>query len=133
MSEQAGQAGRRVVPFDLDGRQLTALPGETIWQATKRAGTTIPHLCTGEAPDYKPGSNCRACMVEIDGERNLAPSCSRKVSEGMRVLSDSSERAQLSRRLVMELLLTEQPPRARAHDRNSSFWHWADQLSLIHI
>jgi formate dehydrogenase major subunit len=124
------QCKRTQLRFALDGRQLTALPGETIWQAARRAGTTIPHLCTREAPDYRPGGNCRACMVEIDGERNLAPSCTRQVSAGMRVRSDTSERALNSRRLVMELLLTEQPPRAQAHDRNASFWHWAEQLGL---
>jgi formate dehydrogenase major subunit len=118
------------VRFTFDGRELTALPGETIWQAARRAGTTIPHLCTREAPDYRPGGNCRACMVEIDGERNLAPSCSRQVSAGMGVRSDTSERALNSRRLVIELLLAEQPARALAHDRNASFWHWAEQLGL---
>jgi formate dehydrogenase major subunit len=69
-------------------------------------------------------------MVEIDGERNLAPSCTRQVSAGMRVHSDTSERALNSRRLVIELLLSEQPPRAQAHDRNAPFWHWAEQLGL---
>ncbi|MEF8733970.1 MAG: formate dehydrogenase subunit alpha [Candidatus Accumulibacter meliphilus] len=118
------------VGFVLDGRQLTALPGETIWQAARRAGTTIPHLCTREAPDYRPGGNCRACMVEIDGERNLVPSCTRQVSAGMQVRSDTSERALNSRRLVIELLLTEQPSRAQAHDRNAPFWHWTEQLGL---
>jgi Uncharacterized anaerobic dehydrogenase len=118
------------VRFTFDGRELTALPGETIWQAARRAGTTIPHLCTRGAPDYRPGGNCRACMVEIDGERNLAPSCSRQVSAGMGVRSDTSERALNSRRLVIELLLAEQPARALAHDRNASFWHWAEQLGL---
>jgi formate dehydrogenase major subunit len=118
------------IRFALDGRQLTALPGETIWQAARRAGTTIPHLCTHAAPDYRPGGNCRACMVEIDGERNLAASCSRQVSDGMEVRSETSERALNSRRLVMELLLADQPPRAQAHDRNALFWHWAGELEL---
>ncbi|WP_300320012.1 formate dehydrogenase subunit alpha [Accumulibacter sp.] len=129
MSEPAASPG---VCFTLDGRKMTALSGETIWQAARRAGLTIPHLCTQAAPDYLPGGNCRACLVDIDGERNLAPSCSRQVTEGMQVRSDSSERALRSRRLVMELLLADQPPRARAHDRNASFWHWAEQVGLQH-
>ena len=124
MRDEGGSPG---VSFTLDGRELIALRGETIWQAARRAGQTIPHLCTQEAPGYRPGGNCRACMVEIDGERNLAPSCSRQVSAGMQVRSESSERALHSRRLVMELLLADQPPHAQAHDRNASF------LSLIHI
>ena len=124
------ETGSAELRFVLDGRPLTALPGETIWQAARRAGTTIPHLCTRTAPDYQPGNNCRACMVEIDGERNLAPSCSRQVSEGMQVRSDTSERARQSRRMVIELLLTEQPPRAQAYDRNSAFWYWAGQAGV---
>ena len=63
----------------LDGRRgRGAAPGETIWQVAERAGTAIPHLCYLPAPGYRPDGNCRACMVEIEGERVLAASCIRK-------------------------------------------------------
>jgi formate dehydrogenase major subunit len=60
------------IPFTLDGREIEAAAGETIWQAAKRIGVTIPHLCWKDAPGYRADGNCRACMVEVEGERTLA-------------------------------------------------------------
>jgi formate dehydrogenase major subunit len=66
------------IQFELDGKQVEAVNGETIWQVAKRQGREIPHLCYSPAPDYRPDGNCRACMVEIEGERVLAASCKRR-------------------------------------------------------
>jgi predicted molibdopterin-dependent oxidoreductase YjgC len=66
------------ITFILDGREVEALADETIWQTAKRLGTTIPHLCWKDAPGYRADGNCRACMVEVEGERVLAASCIRK-------------------------------------------------------
>ena len=117
------------IVFTLDGTEVEALTGETIWQVAKRLGTTIPHLCHKDAPGYRPDANCRACMVEIDGERVLAPSCRRQPAPGMTVKSQT-ERARTARRMVVELLLADQPPRAGAHDPNSLLWRWADDMGL---
>lgn len=65
------------IQFELDGKQVEAINGETIWQVAKRQGHEIPHLCYSPEPDYRPDGNCRACMVEIEGERVLAASCKR--------------------------------------------------------
>src|SRR4051794_26644752 len=46
--------------FLLDGREVEARPGETIWQAASRLGTDIPHLCHAPQPGYRPDGNCRA-------------------------------------------------------------------------
>jgi len=54
------------IQFELDGKQVEAVNGETIWQVAKRQGTEIPHLCYSPEPDYRPDGNCRACMVEIE-------------------------------------------------------------------
>ena len=72
--------------FTLDGKRVEASKGETIWQVAKRYGATIPHLCWKDAPGYRADGNCRACMVEIEGERVLAASCVRMPSEGMSVI-----------------------------------------------
>ncbi|HEX5866317.1 MAG TPA: molybdopterin-dependent oxidoreductase, partial [Beijerinckiaceae bacterium] len=117
------------IKFVLDGREVTASPGETIWQAASRHRTEIPHLCYSPAPGYRPDGNCRACMVEIEGERVLAASCVRKPSPGMKV-STGSERAKASQRLVFELLVADQPERAVAHDPGSRFWHWAERVDV---
>ncbi len=113
------------VTFTLDGREVTARPGETIWEVAKRVGTRIPHLCHKDAPGYRPDGNCRACMVEIEGERTLAASCIRTPREGQ-VVKTASERAEKSRKMVMELLLADQPARADAHDRSSHLWEMAE-------
>src|SRR5579863_5560290 len=115
----------KAVTFELDGRQVEARPGETIWAVAKRLGTHIPHLCHRPQPDYRPDGNCRACMVEIDGERVLAASCKRAPTAGMKVKS-ASERASKARAMVLELLVADQPQRATSHDPQSHFWSQAD-------
>lgn len=117
------------IPFELDGRQVEASPSETIWQVAQRLGTTLPHLCYSPAPDYRPDGNCRACMVEVEGERVLAASCKRKPAIGMKVKTQS-DRSAKARKMVMELLLADQPARQTSHDPDSKFWHWADKLGL---
>src|SRR5499426_436590 len=103
------------IRFLLDGHEVEAAPGETLWTVANRLGIEIPHLCHRPAPGYRPDGNCRACMVEIEGERVLAASCIRKPAAGMKVRT-ASQRAKDSRRLVFELLMTDQPLRDRAHD-----------------
>ena len=80
------------------------LINETIWQVANRLGTEIPHLCYANKPGYRADGNCRACMVEIEGERVLAASCIRKPSNEMKVKT-SSEKAKKSRELVFEITI----------------------------
>ncbi|MBV9983621.1 2Fe-2S iron-sulfur cluster-binding protein, partial [Bradyrhizobium sp.] len=117
------------IQFELDGKMVEARPGETIWQVAKRQGTEIPHLCYSPAPDYRPDGNCRACMVEIEGERVLAASCKRTPSVGMKVKS-ASARATTAQKMVMELLVADQPARDTSHDPDSKFWHWAEKTGV---
>ncbi len=117
------------VRFSLDGKAVEARPGESIWQVARRCGSDIPQLCYSPEPGYRADGNCRACMVEIEGERVLAASCLRKPSDGMKVHS-ASERARTAQRMVMELLLADQPARDLAHDVGSHFWQWADRLGV---
>ena len=95
-----------LIEFKLDGRSVQALQGETILQAASRAGVEIPRLCYKEG--YRADGNCRACVVEIAGERVLAPSCCRAVTPGMEVQA-SSERALKSQKMVLEMLLADMP------------------------
>ena len=114
----------------LDGVEVSARPGETLWQVAKRAGETIPHLCFKDAPGYRADGNCRACMVEVEGERVLAASCIREAAPGMVVRSASSPRAREARESVMELLLADQPEREASPDRASHFWAMAEALAI---
>ena len=103
------------IQFELDGKQVEAIDGETIWQVAKRQGREIPHLCYSPEPDYRPDGNCRACMVEVEGERVLAASCIRTPTAGMKVKSQS-DRAKTARKMVFELLISDQPDRdTQAH------------------
>src|SRR5215468_10795041 len=117
------------IRFFLNGAEIEAEPGETIWQVAERQGIEIPHLCWLPKPGYRADGNCRACMVEIEGERVLAASCVRKPTPGMKVQT-ASERARFSRKMVFELLVGDQPERAVAHDPNSRLWQWADKIGV---
>ena len=113
------------ITFNLDGKSVTAEPGETIWEVAKREGTTIPHLCHSGEKGYRSDGNCRACMVEIDGERTLAASCIRTPSPDM-VVKSESHRATSARKMVMELLVADQPAQDVAHDKSSHLWDMAE-------
>ncbi len=115
----------KTVTFTLNGKEVTVPDGWTIWEAAQGRGLVIPHLCHKPEPGYRPDGNCRACMVEVEGERTLIASCIRPVSEGMVVKTDS-DRAEKSRKLVMELLAADQPKRDLAHDASSHFWKMAE-------
>lgn len=117
------------IKFTLDGKTVITEPGETIWQVAKRVGTEIPHLCYAPEPGYRPDGNCRACMVEVEGERVLAASCIRKPTAGMKVIT-ASKRAKKAREMVFELLIADQPDRTKHHDDDSRFWQWADDVGV---
>ncbi len=104
------------VTFTLDGAQVTADAGQTIWEVAHGRGLIIPHLCHKPAPGYRPDGNCRACVVEVEGERVLTSSCTREPGEGM-VVHTASARAVAARKMVVEMLATDQPE--VAHDVSS--------------
>src|SRR6202521_1986941 len=105
--------------FLLNGVGLSAERGETIIEAAKRHGVDIPHLCYKEG--MRADGNCRACMVEIKGERVLAPSCCRAPTAGMEVSSDSP-RAVHAQKLVIEMLAADVPQRVYKLDSELDYW-----------
>jgi formate dehydrogenase major subunit len=113
------------IAFELNGRAVVARAGETILQAAERAGVAIPRLCYKEG--YRPDGNCRACVVEVGGERTLAPSCCRAPTPGMSVRTDSP-RARASQRMVLELLLADAPE--AEHRDDSELRDWARTLGV---
>ena len=96
----------QTIEFKLDGRAVHAFEGETILKAAQRHGIDIPHLCYKDG--LRPDGNCRACVVEVKGERVLAPSCCRSATAGMEVQA-SSERALKSQKMVLEMLMSDMP------------------------
>jgi formate dehydrogenase major subunit len=123
----------KTVEFKLDQQTVHAFEGESILKAAKRHGIDIPHLC------YKDGmradGNCRACVVEVKGERTLAPSCCRSATEGMEVQTQS-ERAVKSQKMVLEMLLSDMPDTGYKWDEaNEKLQHgelsvWADRMDV---
>ena len=107
------------VEFTLNGKTITARADETIIQAAKKEGIEIPHLCYMDG--MRPDGNCRACVVEIKGERVLAPSCCRFPTNGMDVKTDS-ERAVHSQKMVLELLKSDVPEEQYVLDNELTYW-----------
>ncbi len=117
------------ITFTLDGEQVQVDAGMTIWEAANGRGLIIPHLCHKPEPGYRSDGNCRACMVSIEGERNLAASCIREPSEGMVVTTDQPREVQ-ARKMVMELLVADQPEQDVAHDKSSHLWDMAEKQDV---
>jgi len=112
------------ITFTLDGQSVEAEVGMTIWEVANGRGLIIPHLCHKPEPGYRSDGNCRACMVAIEGERTLAASCIREPSAGMVVTTDKPREVQ-ARKMVMEMLVADQPAQDIAHDKSSHLWDMA--------
>ena len=113
------------VEFSLNGHTVTARVTDTLIEVADREGVAIPRLC------YKAGletaGNCRACMVEINGERALAPSCCRNPTPGMQVSTDSA-RALHAQRMVLELLQSDMPE--TSYTLHNEVDEWAEELAV---
>src|SRR6476659_6018681 len=118
-----------MIRFILDEREVEAPEGETIFRTARRYGIKLPHLCYLPKPGYRSDGNCRVCMVEVEGERVLAASCIRTPTPGMKVRTQT-KRANSARRMVIELLATDQPPKDVAHDPQSEFWKTAARAQI---
>ncbi len=115
----------KTIAFSLNGESIKAYEDESILEAARRHGVDIPHLC------YKPGmradGNCRACVVEIEGERVLQPSCVRTPTEGM-VVHTENERATHSQKMVLELLQSDMTE--SEYTLNSELDQWSKSLEV---
>ncbi|MEY2659024.1 MAG: hypothetical protein RLZZ123_196 [Pseudomonadota bacterium] len=125
MSNAVATPQTQVVRFQLNGQDVQARPGETLLKVAQRNGIEIPHLCHKDG--LESAGNCRACVVEVEGERVLAPSCCRAPSEGMKVSTDS-ERAVSAQKMVLELLLADMPE--TEYTRHNEVDQWAGHLGV---
>jgi predicted molibdopterin-dependent oxidoreductase YjgC len=101
MSSRPLAMPKRMIELEVDGEPVRVFEGQTILDALRKLGVETPTLCYGDT--LQPANACRVCVVELEGARVLAPSCSRKAEAGMKVRTDS-ERVRHSRKLVLELL-----------------------------
>ncbi len=96
------------ISLTIENVPVTVPAGSTILQAATAAGIEIPHLCYDPAWGLPPSSSCRLCLVEVEGARAPAASCSHPAAEGM-VVRTNTEKLREHRRLVIELLLSDHP------------------------
>ena len=120
-----GQLAMMPIEFKLNGETVVGRPDEPIITTAKKHGVDIPHLCHGG--NQRSDGNCRACVVEIKGERVLAPSCCRFPTQGMEVTTNSP-RALTSQKMVLELLLSDMPEQEYTLDNKLK--QWADKLDV---
>ena len=124
---------QETIKFKLNGKDTVAFSGETILDVADREGLEVPRLCHKDG--YRPDGNCRSCVVEVKGERVLAPSCCRAVKDGMEVETDS-ERARKSQNLVLEMLLSDMPAVGNKWEKGDSklphgeLSDWADKKNI---
>lgn len=99
------------IKLTIDKKVIEVPKGTTIYKAAKQLGIDIPVLCYMELKDLnienKP-AGCRICVVEVEGRRNLAPSCSTDCTEGM-VVKTHTMRVINARRTILELILSDHP------------------------
>ena len=115
----------KTINFFMDGQKVKTKSNVTLWQVAKELNKKIPHLCLKDSDEYRPDGNCRACMVEIEGEKNLSASCIRFPSDGMKV-NTTGERVKKNRKLIFELLASDLPLKKNCPDPNSHFWRQYD-------
>ncbi len=90
----------------LNGKEAEVQKGVSILEAAKQQGIFLPTLC--HHPDHKVRANCRVCVVEVEGIKNLVASCSTPVAEGMKITTNSS-RVRETVRTILELILANHP------------------------
>ncbi|MBN1769192.1 MAG: iron hydrogenase small subunit [Prolixibacteraceae bacterium] len=99
------------VKLIIDNKEVEVEKGMTILDAAKKVGVHIPTLCHMKLHDMgienKPGG-CRVCVVEVEGRRNLAPSCVTEAADGMKI-NTHSMRVVNARRTITELLISDHP------------------------
>ncbi|HZI82251.1 MAG TPA: molybdopterin-dependent oxidoreductase, partial [Vicinamibacterales bacterium] len=113
------------VSFTLNGKTVVGRSDQSLLEIADEHGLEIPRLCYMEG--MRADGNCRTCMVEIKGERVLAPSCCRYPKQGMEVTTNSA-RALTSQKMSLELLLSDMPE--TSYTRDSELDQWAKKLDM---
>jgi formate dehydrogenase major subunit len=125
MHQTNPDVARQLVTFTLNGKTIAADADQTILQTAQAHGIEVPRLCYMDG--MRADGNCRTCMVEIKGERVLAPSCCRYPKDGMEVTTNSP-RAVISQKMSIELLLSDVPE--TSYTLNSELDLWAKKMGV---
>lgn len=90
----------------IDGREAVFAEGETVLDVARREGIDVPTLCHDDRLD--PAGACRMCLVEVEGQRRLQPSCAWKASDGA-VVQTASPRVKKNREMLLAMYLADHP------------------------
>ena len=99
------------ITLKIDNREISVPKGTTILEAARELGIDIPTLCYMNLKDLcikNAPASCRICVVEVDGRKNLAPSCATRCENGMNVHTNTM-RVLNARRTVLDLMLSDHP------------------------
>ncbi len=105
------------IEVTLNGEKARGRPGMTVLDLAREKGVDIPTLC--HHPDLTPAGVCRLCVVEVEGQRALVPSCQTPISAGM-VIHTHSPRVTATRRTLLELILASHPDVCLVCDKGNS-------------
>ncbi|TLM97733.1 2Fe-2S iron-sulfur cluster binding domain-containing protein, partial [bacterium] len=94
------------ITLTINGQKASVPEGITVLEAAQQLGIFIPTFCY-EKDLTAPGA-CRICVVEIEGWRNLPPSCVTAVTNGMVVHTESPAVVE-ARKTILELLVANHP------------------------
>jgi len=95
-----------LITVAIDGREVTVPKGTTVLEACRMHDIPIPTLCHDK--DLNPNGACRLCVVQIEGMRNLPPSCVTQATQGMKI-ETKNEKVIKARRTILELLVANHP------------------------
>ena len=118
-----------MIKFLLNDKEIEAPPSSRLLDVIEAEGLEIPHLCF--KTNYRPDGNCRSCLVEVEGERTLTPSCCRRPENGMKVYTHS-ERAESSRKMVLEMLNSD-TENHQTTKKNNELKEWIDKLEIKNV
>ncbi len=105
------------ITFSLNGQQVAVPAGLSILDAAALHGVRIPSLC--HHPDQRVKANCRVCVVEVEGQKNLAASCATPVTAGMKVRTNSP-RIRETVQTILELIFANHPQECLTCIRNGN-------------
>ncbi len=101
----------------IDGREVQVASGTTVLEAARACGVKIPTLC--HHPDLPDAGVCRVCVVEVEGQRRLQPSCVYPITQEVEVRTHGP-RVAAARRDIIDLLLSEHYGDCRTCARNGT-------------
>ncbi len=103
------------ITIEINHKTVQAQEGQTILEVLNQQGIKVPTLC--HIKGLFPTGACRMCVVEVEGRKNLIPSCSEPIGAGMKINTHSNRVIQ-ARKTIVELLLANHPDDCLYCDRN---------------